>query len=165
MLTQEYLKSILYYNPETGKFVRLVSTSNKVKIGDIAGSIQNTGYVAISVKNKRYLAHRLAWLYVHGSFPSKQIDHINGNRSDNRLINIRECSQCENNQNMVSNKNSTSKYIGVSWNKERLKWRATIYINGKQKHLGRFNTEKEAFDAYVKAKAKLHIFNPVPRQI
>lgn len=165
MLTQARLKELLHYNPETGEFTRLVSTSNRIKVGDIAGGAHNSGYILISVDSKLYLAHRLAWLYINGNFPLKQIDHVNGVRNDNRLINIRECSQYENNQNMVSRKNATSKHIGVSWNKERNKWRAAIYVNGKQTHLGRFETEQEAINAYIKAKAQNHTFNPIQRSI
>lgn len=165
MLTQARLKELLHYNPDTGVFTRLVATSNFIKVGDIAGASHNRGYICISVHSKPYLAHRLAWLYMTGQFPSKQIDHVNGVRNDNRFINLRQCTQYENDQNRVSRKNTTSKYIGVSWNNERRKWRATININGKQKHLGRFETEEEALSAYIEAKAKIHTFNPVARAI
>jgi hypothetical protein len=163
MLTQSELKCLLHYDPKTGMFTRIFKSSNNVKIGDIAGGIHNKGYISISVLGKVYLAHRLAWLYIYGEFPKEQIDHVNGVRVDNRIINLRECNQYQNNQNLICRKNVTSKYIGVSWDEKRNKWRATIYVNGRQKYLGRFATELEAFNAYLNAKLKFHSFNPTPR--
>ena len=101
MLTQSELKSALRYNKNTGQFVRLVNGKgpNNQK-GNVAGTHSHPrGYVQISVKSKSYYAHRLAWLYVHGYMPA-EIDHINGNTSDNRLRNLRECSKPQNMQNL-----------------------------------------------------------------
>ena len=87
--TVDYLKEILEYNQETGVFTRKkkISSSN---IGDVAGSVESQGYVIISIKNWPFKAHRLAWFYVHGKWPIDCIDHINGNRADNRIENLRE---------------------------------------------------------------------------
>ena len=97
MLTQKKLKQILYYNKDTGFFVYIkdifnLDTKFVVRAGDIAGSIDNQGYVSITIKGKRYSLHRLAWLYTYGHFPKQQIDHINRIRNDNRIINLRDVS-------------------------------------------------------------------------
>jgi len=163
MLTQERLKEVLNYDPESGIFTRLVSTSNCVKVGDVAGTINSRGYLQIMIADKRYLAHRLAFLYMTGAFPKDCTDHINGIRGDNRWINLRQCTKTENGQNRTSNKNSSSKYPGVCCDKKAKKWRAQIKINGKVKYLGLFQAESEAYAVYCKAKAELHTFNPQPR--
>jgi len=163
MLTQERLKKLLHYDPETGIFTWLVSTARRVKVGDVAGTIMNQGYRAISIDGKKYKAHRLAFLYMTGKFPTNGTDHIDGDPANNRWTNLRECTTAENAQNTASHKNSSSKYVGVGWHKGGQKWRAQIKINGKKKHLGLFETEAEAYAAYCKAKSEHHHFNPAPR--
>ena len=108
MLTQKQLKKILYYNQDTGFFVykKDIYNLNKyliAKQGDIAGGINNRGYIQISVKNKLYSAHRLAWLYVYGNFPKQEIDHINHIRNDNRIKNLRDVSHKVNMNNACKN--------------------------------------------------------------
>jgi citrate synthase len=93
MITQKYLKSILYYSENTGNFIWRVRKSNRTNIGDVAGKLSFCGYVVIKIDGKEYKAHRLAWLYVHGNHPENQIDHANRNREDNRIKNIREATQ------------------------------------------------------------------------
>jgi hypothetical protein len=88
-LTAERLRERLRYDAETGAFTRRVGSSN-ARAGDMAGSVHSTGYVRISIDGGKYTAHHLAWLYVHGVWPSDQIEHINGKRSDNRIANLRE---------------------------------------------------------------------------
>jgi HNH endonuclease len=88
-LTAERLRERLHYDAETGVFTRRVGSSN-ARAGDVAGSVHSTGYVRISIDGGKYTAHCLAWFYVHGVWPSDQIDHINRNRSDNRIANLRE---------------------------------------------------------------------------
>lgn len=163
MITQEYLKSILYYNPETGIFIRTVNRSRNAKIGDVAGYKHHSGYKDIIIKGKTYRQHRLAWLYVYGEFPKHEIDHVNGIKDDNRLVNLRECTRSENQQNRKSKNNSSSKYVGVNWSKNKRQWRSRITINGVQKHIGYFDSEIDAFKAYCKEKLKIHTFNPKPR--
>jgi len=163
MLTQERLKDLLHYDPDSGLFAWLVSTSNSVKVGDVAGTIHPKGYRNIMIDGKLYKAHRLTFLYMTGNFPKDQADHIDGDRANNHWSNLRECTNAENQQNRTSNKNSTSKYTGVCWYKRDQKWQAQIRINGKLKNLGRFDSEEAAHAAYCKAKAEIHTFNPVPR--
>jgi len=137
MLNQILLKKLLNYDENTGIFTRRISLHGKVKVGDIAGTIANDGYCHIRVDSKRYQAHRLAWLYVHGEWPTNQIDHINGIRNDNRIANLREATRSENQQNRkTSNYNSTSGYLGVSVNKDA--YTSYIRLNGKIIYLGRF---------------------------
>lgn len=166
MISQEELKSIFNYSAETGIFTWKVQPALKKNpgIGDVAGCIhKKSGYVMLKIKAVSYRAHRLAWLYVTGENPKNHIDHINGICFDNRFINLRECRPNENNQNKKSSNNSSSKYVGVDWCKASKKWRAQIGINGKNKYIGIFESEIEAFNAYCKEKEKHHLFNPEPR--
>ncbi len=154
-LTAEYLRSVLHYDQETGIFTRKVSTSNSVKVGDVAGCPNGDGYLLIMVQSRLYKAHRLAWLYVSGEWPEDQIDHINRNRSDNRITNLREVSHKQNQQNRSKPSNSTSGHPGVSWYKRYYKWVARITHNYKLIHLGYFTDREEAIAAR-KAAEKLY---------
>ena len=161
-LSQSELKKLLHYNPDTGVFTWLQSRGS-VRAGTVAGCTRTWDRhpsVPISINNKKYKAHRLAWLYVHGRWPFDQIDHIDGNPLNNRISNIRECSHSGNQQNRTLNKNSSTGYMGVSYHKRDGKYQARIKVNNKKKHLGYFDTPEEAYQAYVEAKAKLHTFNP-----
>ena len=154
-LTAEQLRSILDYNPDTGIFTRKVSTSNRVKVGAAAGSVNGQGYLNIKVQSRLYKAHRLAWLYVNGAWPKDQIDHINRNRSDNRISNLRDVSRKQNGQNAGKRSDNKSGHPGVCWNKQRSKWEARIKHNNKQIHLGYYSTIEEALSAR-KAAEKLY---------
>lgn len=164
MLTAERLREALHYDHETGVFTWRSRTSNRVKIGDIAGAIDLNGYRLIGVDGRLYKAHRLAWLYVYGRWPVKQIDHINGVRDDNRFANLREATSGENHQNITRRSDNTSGFIGVTWHRQNMKWMAQIRVDGRYHYLGCFNTSEEANAAYLKAKADLHTFQPVPRE-
>ncbi len=154
-LTAGYLRSILDYDPETGIFTRKVRTSNSVKVGGIAGSQNGDGYLLIMLQSRLYQAHRLAWLYMHGEWPKDQIDHINRNRSDNRIANLRDVSHKQNQQNKSKQSNNKSGYPGVSWYKRYSKWRARIRHNQKLIHLGYFDDLEDAVAAR-KAAEKLY---------
>jgi len=147
-LTQEQLKSALHYNPETGGFTRLISTSSRANVGDIAGTVMSIGYIEIMVKNKKYYAHRLAVLYMTGKWPSNQVDHINRTRDDNRWCNIRESNQSENCGNSSLRKDNTSGFKGVSWYNRDKKWEAGIMFKYKHIYLGRYKEKKDAAMAY-----------------
>lgn len=140
MLTQAELKSYLHYNPETGIFTWAKRTSKSVCIGEIAGNTSFYGYIEIRLLGKLYKAHRLAWLYVYGKLPSGDIDHINRIRNDNRIENIRDIPHSLNIINQKLKTNNTSGIRGVSWDKSRNKWEVKLYINGKSKSLGRFDS-------------------------
>jgi hypothetical protein len=163
-LTQERLKQVLRYEPETGLFYWVEHKMNR-KIGWFGGATNRDGYLQIMINKRCYGAHRLAWLYVHGVWPDKDIDHINGVRDDNRIENIRLASKSENQQNRTSNKNNKSGISGVSWHKAAKKWRAYICVNYKIKHLGLFEEFDKAKECYLAAKAELHKFQPIPREL
>jgi hypothetical protein len=156
MLTQERLKEILDYNPETGVFVWRVS-KGPCEAGGKAGTVNNNGYVHIKIERKLHQAHRLAWLYTYGCWPDKDIDHINRMKTDNRIENLRDTDK--NDWNRDKHSNNTSGYPGVSWYKRSKKWRAKITVSGKQMHLGLFDTPEAANAAYMAAKEKLHIID------
>ena len=138
------LKSYLEYNKDTGKFTRKISTSNRIRAGDIAGYLDKTvGYIRISVKSKTYLAHHLVWLYHHGYLP-KEIDHINGIRNDNRIENLREVSRLENTRNKEMHGRNTSGVTGITYNKAGKSWRARINVNYKEIYLGCFKNKEDA---------------------
>lgn len=154
-LTQDSLKSLLEYNPNTGIFTWIASYNNKVSIGDVAES-KRKGYIRISINNRLYSAHHLAWLYIYGRFPNKQLDHINNIRDDNRIKNLREVTNQQNCFNAKSRSNSHG-YKGVYKrnNCPKNPYAATITINGKSKYLGCFKTPQEAHNAYIKAAKKI----------
>lgn len=135
MLTQDRLKSVLDYNPETGIFTWKVSNSPKGLKGRDAGSGVN-GYIRIGIDRDQYLAHRLAWFYVYGEWPTNQIDHINGDRLDNRIENLRDIERGDNQRNMKLSQRNKIGITGVYWSKTKDKWYVQISINGKRKHLG-----------------------------
>ena len=156
MLTQAELQSQLFY--EDGFFKRLVSNNRKHLIGQFAGTIRNDGYEAISINKKIYKTHRLVWLYFYGNFPNGVIDHINGNKTDNRIENLRDISFDANRQNQKkSQRGNISGYLGVSWDKKSNKWKSQIKTKGKNYHLGFFDNPKNAYEIYLEAKRKIHI--------
>jgi len=148
VLTQERLKDVLHYNPETGIFTWRQSLGGRVKCGGIAGSTNTAGYIQIAIDKKKYFAHRLAFLYMEGYIPENQVDHINRVRNDNSWCNLREVSQSCNMRNTSVCSNNISGVTGISWNKDRNKWRATIRTSGINKQLGNF----KSFDDAVKAR-------------
>lgn len=155
MLTQERLKELLHYNPETGVFVWIVSPRKGMQPG-IAGSATTTGYRFVIINYKRWPSHRLAWLYMTGSFPEKELDHINLIRGDNRWKNLREASRSENMRNTARPSNNTSGVKGVHWHKPSKRWTARIKINGFKKHLGGFKKFEDAVEAINKARPLIH---------
>jgi len=163
-ITADSLRELLDYDGSTGVFTWRKARNWKVKIGDVAGSVGSKGYRYINIGGMPTLAHRLAWLHTHGDWPADQIDHINGVRDDNRISNLRECEGRGNQQNMAARNRRTGKLIGTSWHKAAKKWSAQIGADNVTEYLGLFDTEEEAHDAYLKAKARLHEFCPVPRK-
>lgn len=162
-LTLDRLKELLDYNLQTGLFIWKCRTSNRVKVGDVAGRNNGNGYVRIAIDGKNYYAHRLAWMFVHGEIPALEIDHADGNRSNNKIENLRLASHAENGQNQALRATNTSGMIGVSWSKAHGMWCAYIFKSGKKKHLGLFKDLDEAGAAYLSAKAVMHSFQQSPR--
>lgn len=156
-LTGARLRQLLQYNPATGFFFWLVRPCPSVHIGDQAGTRSKAhGYIRIQVMGRIYGAHRLAWLHVHDAWPSSEIDHINGDRADNRLENLRNVSKAGNMQNKKRSASATG-LIGVSFRICRGKFQASIGVGGRQFHLGHFDTAAEARAAYLAAKSRLHL--------
>lgn len=155
MITQELLKTLLEYDPSNGLFTWIVDKGT-IKSGNIAGCKRPNGYITIKINQRCYLAHRLIWLYVYGYFPKSQIDHINCMRSDNRLSNLREATNTENNINQYKKKSNTSGYKGVCWVKDENNWLAQIRVNGKKMRLGQFKNVEDAANAYREAALKYH---------
>lgn len=154
MITQEELKSALNYDENTGLFT-YKKNKGKFKANQIAGTTHVNGYTHIQINWKIYKAHRLAWLYVYGYFP-ECIDHINCDRGDNRIANLREATVTQNNHNVKMSKNNKSGVKGVCWHKKAKKWCATIGAYGKTIYLGLFSDLELAELVINEARVKYH---------
>ena len=158
ILTQERLKELLHYDPDTGVFTWLRRIAKyRDQIGGIAGTSTPRGYINIQIRRKSYQAHRLAWLYVYGEWPAQQIDHINRTPSDNRITNLRDVSASVNRRNCRRPKNTSSVYKGVTRSRGRNKWVAQIVVDGRAKYLGIFDTPEVAHAAYILAAKNLNM--------
>lgn len=158
-LTLEDLRQTLEYDPSTGIFVWKWRDDvglqwNRKNAGKVAGHISVKGHIHLMVRRNRYYAHRLAWLYVTGEYPSDDIDHINGDKSDNRIVNLRPATRTENNYNRKTQKNNKTGVKGVYPHKDR--YRSQLVIDGKAVHLGVFQTIEEARKVYMEAAKKYH---------
>jgi len=153
MLTQERLKELLDYDPETGLFTWKKVTSNRTKVGDVCRCISKNKYVVIRIDGDLYYGHRLAWLYTTGSFPEDMIDHFDGDRQNNRFANLR-CADAKTNIENRRTSSAMSGMLGVYPSKKR--WTTKIAAGGKKTYLGLFKTKEEAHNAYIEAKRKLH---------
>lgn len=155
-ISAERVREVLDYRPETGAFTwkSLVGKHSRLN-GTQAGGLDPKGYLRISVGGLQHMAHRLAWLVTTGAWPVGRLDHINGNKQDNRIANLREVSASINSQNRVKpGRRSVSGALGVVRSKG--KWEARITVDGKWTYLGRFDSTDEASAAYFRAKAQLH---------
>lgn len=156
MLTIERANHALSYCAETGEFRWKIRVGRMRPIGSLAGKLDKDGYRVIGLDGRKYRAGRLAYFMATGSWPDCQIDHINGEKSDDRLQNLRPVTQTQNSQNTSFHKNSVSKKKGVDYHKGDCMWRARIRVNGKRLFLGNFHSPEEAHYAYCRAAAKLH---------
>lgn len=147
MITQEFLKSIVEYDKETGLFAK----KNGAKFG-----FEDAGYLRAEINGKPYYLHRLAWLYEYGSFPKGHIDHINGDKTDNRICNLREATRSQNLCNVAKTKRNTSGIKNVSFHKESKKWRVVVSVNGKNKSFGLYDDIELAELVSIEAKNKYH---------
>lgn len=155
MLTQARLKELLSYDPETGIFINLINRC-AARAGMPIGSLSKEGYIHAGIDMKVYALHRLAWLYMTGSFPSGQIDHIDGCRSNNAFSNLRDVHKDINvqNQKKAQRSNKSTGVLGTF--KNGIGFAARISVHNKKHYLGTFKTIDEAHDAYLKAKRELH---------
>lgn len=160
----EHLRSLIAYDPETGDLTWLSrGVKNSKRAGKRAGCLDAHGYCCVLVMGRSFKAHRIAFALHYGRWPASQIDHIDGDRANNRIANLREATNRENMQNQIRRPSNKSGYVGVDWHARDRKWRAQIRLNGKNHHLGLFDCPREAHAAYLAKKAELHTFNPVPR--
>jgi len=189
-INADLARQLLIYDPSTGFLtwkprtpdmfmtkaaedsLRVCSCWNSKYAGKQAGSIDARGYVITSIKfcreGHRYSsickAHRLAWLIMTGSWPALDIDHIDGNRLNNKWDNIRQANQSENSQNRIKRKDNTSGFVGVHRNHKNHKWVSRIFSRGKYTYLGEYDTPEEASKAYCEAKMTIHTFQPTLRE-
>jgi hypothetical protein len=149
-LTAERLRELLHYDPNTGEFRWRVAKKG-MYAGTVAGchNRYGDGYRLIGIDGRLYREHRLAWLYMTGAWPTHEIDHINGDRVDNRFCNLQEATPTENRRNSRKRVNNTSGYKGVSWDSTKGLWKARITVGRKEKFLGRFSSPERAYIAYI----------------
>lgn len=157
LITQDELKERLHYDAESGVFT-WINVISKRMFGKAAGSKHKQGYVIIRVKNRAYLAHRLAWLYVHGCFPAAglEIDHIDLDKKNNAISNLRLATRSQNMMNVGGSAYSSSGVKGVSFRKDLNKYASRIMVDNKPIHLGHFKTIDEAREAYENAARIYH---------
>jgi len=162
-LTQSQVRDLLDYDPETGSFIwrvdRVGGNGSVVKAaGSVAGCAstrETNSYLHIVINGRHYLAHRLAWLIMTGSWPTRYIDHVDCVGLNNRWSNLREATHSQNSANKSIGRNNTSGEKGVSWRTDLGKWKATIEVAGRRRHLG-FFVDKAAAAATYKAAAIKH---------
>jgi hypothetical protein len=162
----ECLRELLSYNPETGLLTwrvrpinhfpdeRAWKSWNTRYSGKITRSMDGLGYIRVNIKGTPFMAHRICWSIYYGSLPDT-IDHINLDPSDNRIVNLRECTMSQNQHNRAKNKNNKSGFKNVCLDANN-KWRAYIVKDYKQKHIGSFDTPELAYAAYCKEASKFH---------
>ena len=154
VITQERVKSLFDYR-EDGNLVRRVQTSNRVKIGDVVGWGNSTGYMSVNLDGSHWLIHRLIYLYHHGVLP-KVIDHIDGNPLNNKIENLREATMEQNSLNQKGRKNSYSGIKNVYWHKKLKKWYVHVKRNKGIVHFGMFEDLEFAELVAIMAREKYH---------
>ena len=165
--TPETLRKLLSYDPDTGLLtwkrrpIDMFATERAGKSWNarLCGkpafkTSNNDGYNQGGIFGKNYLTHRVVYAIHHGAWPVNQIDHISGDRSDNRIANLRDVTSAENQRNMQRPSNNTSGHIGVSWKGDRCKWRAKIGVYGKSRHIGYFTDINDAIAARAAAEVE-----------
>ncbi|AIX74659.1 HNH endonuclease signature motif containing protein [Mixta calida] len=150
VLTRDRLIDVLDYSPETGLFIWRKKLSARGAVGKVAGT-KSYGYITINIDGVRYFAHRLAWLYFYEEWPKQEIDHIDRNRENNSISNLRDVNRVVNALNTGTRSDSTTGMKGVTFCKQRNLWQAQINLSGKNITLGRFKTIDEAAIAYKSA--------------
>lgn len=158
MIQRDELLRIFAYDPDTGE-LRYREKRGRMNRGDLAGSVDAEGYRKVTIKGKNYPAHRLIWCMMYGEWP-RMLDHANRERDDNRLVNLRLCTEIQNAANAKAPTTNTSGYRGVYYEPERNKWRVRIrYVeNGQRKRLdlGRYDTAEEAAIHYNLHLKRMH---------
>lgn len=170
VITRELLLDLLLIYPAIGVMVwkkrsrqyfktdAAMNRWNARYAGQHAGGLVGRGYIELGLFNKKFKAHQIIWFVVNGYW-AKMLDHIDHDRTNNKIGNLRECTVAENNRNMSVSSRNTSGHVGVSWSEARQKWRARIRVDSKDKHLGYFENIQDAVNARVAANKK-HNFHP-----
>lgn len=153
-ISRDRLLEVLDYNPDTGIFTWKITLSNRAKAGQIAGVVNNTGHIRISIDKHKYYAHSLAWFYMYGVWPRKLMDHINRNPADNRICNLREASKSQNSMNRELQSNNISGTTGVWYSLRQNRWCARITVDNQIIGLGTYKTLEEAVQARKIAESK-----------
>lgn len=159
-VTAERVREVLAYDPETGVFTWRIHRASNARAGDVAGTSDN-GYIKIWIDGRQYRAHRLAWLYVHGVWPAHEIDHINRDKTDTRIANLRPVTRKQNCENQSALRPNTSGHRGVSWNTRQREWIAQIKHKRQGYHLGGFDRLEDAIAARLRAEARLFTHSEV----
>lgn len=159
MLTADRARELVSYNPETGVFVWRVQRNGTFRNKDSIGWVDSHGYRLLGMDGRKYKAHRVAWLLVYGEWPKSQLDHINRDRADNRIANLREVTNAENGQNAKPRTDGKSGVVGVHFLKNCNRWWAYINTNRERVTVGYFESFEEAVAARADAKKAQHIFN------
>ena len=154
MITTEYLKE--HFSYKNGQLIRIKKVSNISKLNQPIGNIASNGYIQVRLGNKLHRLHRLIWIY-HGYKLPKYLDHINGNKTDNRIENLRPATKTQNEYNKLIRKDNKSGFRGVYWNKQTDKWRVRLKIDGKHKDFGQF--EELELAGLVAQEARSKYFN------
>lgn len=155
MITQQELKDALHYDPETGLFTWRRTVSSKAPKGSHPNGVDKDGYLTLMFKGKFLRQHRVAWFYTYGVWPEKQLDHINGVRSDNRIVNLRACDEQDNNRNRAVSRNNTSGVSGVSF--QQGKWMVRIRTDKQRRvFFGYFDDIELAELVAAEAREKYH---------
>jgi hypothetical protein len=155
MLTQERLKQLLDYSPDTGLFYWRVDRGG-IKAGSIAGARRESGYITISVDSRLYRAHQLAWLWMTGRWPAQFVDHKDMQKDNNRWANLREATKSQNQMNTRLQSNNTTGHKGVTWFKQYGKYQVMVWKNRKAHFIGYFETLEEAATARNTAAERIH---------
>lgn len=162
-MTPDKVKDIFDYNQETGELIwkkrpDLTDRWNNKMPGKIAGTTTH-GKIVVRVNKRHYFAHRLIWAIVYGDWPINDIDHIDHDPTNNRISNLRQATRSENIHNRRRNKNNTSGFKGVVFDKRRQKWRSEIMISGKRRFLGYFGSPEDAHKAYILSASPIEKFH------
>lgn len=148
-MTVEQMRDLVSYDRATGKLIWKVRLPySRAQAGSVVGTVSMHGYREFRAYNKMYKAHRVAWALENGVWPENDIDHINGDRTDNRIENLRPATRQQNTRNRKISARNKSGFKGVSWNAHSKKWMAFFSLDGKRKFLGRFDVPEDAHAVY-----------------
>ena len=163
-LTQERVRELFDYDYENGWLIRKQTRAGIPWNKPCGHKPICNGYGRVCIDGKGYFAHRIIWLWHYGSWPSNQTDHLDRNKINNRIENLRDATGSENEQNKGLKGTNSSGFPGVSWHKRDKKYQAYIKINKKQIHIGCFTAAEEAHLAYQLAKIKYHPTSPIAQE-